>query len=87
MGNLICEQHFWNVWIRNESVQAEIGQILHTDTHPHTTAAKLVVRIVCCRQLFDKAERTRKTFALTSVSKCWYIFFGSFDLPKQLARV
>ena len=48
MGILLCEQNFRNVWIRNESVRAEIGQILHTDTHPHThtTAAKLVVRIV-----------------------------------------
>ena len=47
MGILLCEQNFRNVWIRNESVRAEIGQILHTDTHPHThtTAAKLVVRV------------------------------------------
>ena len=47
MGILLCEQNFRNVWIQNESVRAEIGQILHTDTHPHThtTAAKLVVRI------------------------------------------
>ena len=48
MGILLCEQNFRDVWIRNESMRAEIGQILHTDTHPHThtTAAKLVVRIV-----------------------------------------
>ena len=48
MGILLCEQNFGDVWIRNESVRAEIGQLLHTDTHPHThtTAAKLVVRIV-----------------------------------------
>ena len=47
MGILLCEQNFRDAWIRNESVRAEIGQILHTDTHPHkhTTAAKLVVRI------------------------------------------
>ena len=43
MGILLCEQNFRDVWSRNESVRAEIGQILHTDTH--TTAAKLVVRI------------------------------------------
>ena len=43
MGILLCEQNFCDVWIRNESVRAEIGQILHTDTH--TTAAKLVVRM------------------------------------------
>ena len=56
MGILLCEQNFRNVWIRNESVRAEIGQILHTSTHPHThthththtTAAKFVVRI-CLR--------------------------------------
>ena len=35
MGILLCEQNFRNVWIRNESVRAEIGQILRTDTHPH----------------------------------------------------
>ena len=47
MGILLCEQHFRDVWIRNKNVRAEIGQILHTDTHPHThtTAAKLVVRM------------------------------------------
>ena len=43
MGSLLCEQNFRDVWIRNKSVQAEIGQILHT--HTHTTAAKFVVRI------------------------------------------
>ena len=36
MGILLCEHNFWDVWIRNESVRAEIGHILHTDTHPHT---------------------------------------------------
>ena len=35
MGILLCEQNFRDVWIRNKSVRAEIGQILHTDTHPH----------------------------------------------------
>ena len=25
-----------DVWSRNESERAEIGQILHTDTHTHT---------------------------------------------------
>ena len=43
MGILLCEQNFRDVWIRNKSVWAEIGQILRT--HTHTTAAKLVVRI------------------------------------------
>ena len=47
MGILLCEQNFRDVWIRNKSVRAEICQILrtHTQTHTHTTAAKLVVRI------------------------------------------
>ena len=48
MGILLCEQNFRDVWIRNKSVRAEIGQILrtHTQTHTHTTAAKLVVRMI-----------------------------------------
>ena len=41
MGILLCEQHFRDVWRRNKSVRAEIGNILRTHTH----AAKLVVRI------------------------------------------
>ena len=47
MRILLCEPNFRDVWIRNKSVRAEFGQMLHTDTHPHThtTAAKLVVRI------------------------------------------
>ena len=48
MGILLCEQNFRNVWIRNESVRAQICQILHTDTH--TTAAKLVVRIIMAKR-------------------------------------
>ena len=43
MGILLCEHNFRDVWIRNKSVRAEIGQILRT--HTHTTAAKLVVRL------------------------------------------
>ena len=48
MGILLRKQNFRDVWIQNESVRAEIVQILHTDTHPHThtTAAKLVVRVI-----------------------------------------
>ena len=41
MGKLLCEKNVRDVWCRNESVRAEIGQILHTPTHTH--AAKLVV--------------------------------------------
>ena len=41
---LLCEQNVRDVCSRNESVRAEIGQILPTDTHTH--AAKVVVGIV-----------------------------------------
>ena len=44
MGILLCEQNFRDVWIRNKSVRAEIGNILRTHTHTH--AAKLVVEII-----------------------------------------
>ena len=33
---LLCEQNFRDVWIRNKSVRAEIGQILRARTHTHT---------------------------------------------------
>ena len=52
MGMLLCEHNFRDVWSRNESARAEIGQILHarththTHTHTHARAAKLVVRCV-----------------------------------------
>ena len=49
MGILLREIFFRDVWIRNKSVRAEIGQILHTDTH--TTAAKLVVRFTTIKSL------------------------------------
>ena len=53
MGKLLCEKNLRDVWCRNESVRAEIFQILHTHTHTHahthththTRAAKLVVKI------------------------------------------
>ena len=45
MGMLLCEKKIWDVWSLDESVRAEIGQILHTHTHWHTHAAKLVVAI------------------------------------------
>ena len=32
MGILLCEQNFWDVWRRNKSVRAEIGQFLRTHT-------------------------------------------------------
>ena len=45
MGILLCEQNFRDVWRRNKSVRAEIGQILRTHTH----AAKLVVEMATDR--------------------------------------
>ena len=45
MGILLCEHNFRDVWIRNKSVRAEIGQILRAHTHTHTHTAKLVVRM------------------------------------------
>ena len=36
MGIVLCEKKIRDVWSRNESVRAEIGQILHTDTHTDT---------------------------------------------------
>ena len=53
MGKLLCEKNLRDVWCRNESVRAEIGQILHT----HTRAAKLVVEI-SVRQAAVAAQRT-----------------------------
>ena len=47
MGILLCEQNFRDVWRRNKSVRAEIGQILRTHTH----AAKLVVEIYYVRNV------------------------------------
>ena len=40
MGKLLCEKNVWDVWCRNESVRAEIGQILHTRTHITVTVFK-----------------------------------------------
>ena len=49
MGMLLCEQKFRDVWSRNESVGSRNwSNFAHTltDTHTHTTAAKLVVRVL-----------------------------------------
>ena len=43
MGKLLCETNLRDVWCRNESVRAEIGQILQT--HRQTHASKLVVEM------------------------------------------
>ena len=47
-GNVAMRKKIRDVWRRNESVRAEIGQILHTDTH--TDTAKLVVEILIQQQ-------------------------------------
>ena len=43
VGKLLYEKNLRDVWCRNESVRAEIGQLLQT--HRHTHASKLVVEI------------------------------------------
>ena len=48
MGKLLCEKNLRDVWCRNESVRAEIGQILHTDASP------LVVVILYSMFLYAK---------------------------------
>ena len=63
MGILLCEQNFRDVWIRNKSVRAEIGQLLRT--HTHTTAAKLVVRIyIFCIIIFHYNQVRRLSLGL-----------------------
>ena len=42
MGKLLCEKNLRDVWCRNESVRAEIGQFLQT--HRHTHASKISSR-------------------------------------------
>ena len=70
MGILLCEQNFRNVWIRNESVRAEIGQILYTDIH--TTAAKLVVRITSMALKYSGARAQKR------IKTEWVIIFKSW---------
>ena len=42
MGMLLCEQHFRDVWSQNESIRAETGQILHTDTRGKISSRDLL---------------------------------------------
>ena len=55
MGKLLCEKNLRDVWCRNKSVRAEIGQILHT----HTRAAKLVVEMSHIPSLVRFPRRNR----------------------------
>ena len=43
MGKLLCENNLRDVWCRNESVRAEIGQILHTHTHTRVSFSSIDV--------------------------------------------
>ena len=65
MGKLLCEKNLRDVWCRNESVRAEIGQILHTHTHTH--AAKLVVEIV--RTIIEVGRNVSIRFKISLKSK------------------
>ena len=51
MGKLLCENNLRDVWCRNESVRAEIGQILQTH------AAKLVVEIQLIQNNYSLRDR------------------------------
>ena len=50
MGILLCEQNFRDVWRRNKSVRAEIGQILRTHTRGSISSRDILV-IVRVRQI------------------------------------
>ena len=65
MGMLLCEQNFRDVWSRNESVRAEIGQLLHTHTH----AAKLVVEILLASLNFSLGYVNIHTPRMHSVAR------------------
>ena len=41
MGKLLCEKNLRDVWCRNESVRAEIGQILQTHTHTRVSYSSI----------------------------------------------
>ena len=43
MGKLLCEKKLRDVWCRNESVRAEIGQILHTDTRVNLSSSDIYI--------------------------------------------
>ena len=59
MGILLCEQNFRDVWRRNKSVGAEIGQILRTHTH----AAKLVVEITISLKLIQVGNVLQRVYS------------------------
>ena len=59
MGKLLCEKNLRDVWCRNESVRAEIGQILnthrHTDTRGNLSSIDIYIALYkgyCCFIMF-----------------------------------
>ena len=74
MGKLPCEKILRDVWCRNESVRAEIGQILHTHTHTH--AAKLVVEMLAMGLFPVDAPNIPMKFKVIFVKKRNHIIMG-----------
>ena len=66
MGKLLCENFLRDVWCRNKSIRAEIGQILQTHTQTH--ASKLVV------EMFNDwgIAGTSTADALVEMTHIWY---------------
>ncbi len=54
IGKLLCEKNLRDVWCRNESIRAEIGQILHTHTQTDTRVNLSSIDI-----LYDTGDRLK----------------------------
>ena len=54
MGIWLCEQNFRNFWIRNESVRAEIGQILRTHTRGSISSKDIMFLSSLMSELNDR---------------------------------
>ena len=63
MGILLCEQNFRDVWRRNKSVRAEIGNILRTHKHTHTRG-KISSKDVNCSDPVHIEETTRFLYTI-----------------------
>ena len=68
MGKLLCEKNLRDVWCRNESVRAEIGQILHTHTH----TAKLVVEMYSRKKKEGKVQENNIMCYIVLRVQCEY---------------
>ena len=75
MGKLLCEKNLRDVWCRNESVRAEIGQILHT----HTRAAKLVVEISSQTTCHSQVDNDRR-MSIIHLEKTSQLAFKTFPV-------